>query len=155
MNRLQEVAVLAAIVTGSLMAQPPFGGGAPPDPATMIQNRVTRLTALLTLTTTQASEATTIFTNAQTALTPLQTSLSGYRTAMQAAVKSNSTATIDQIAGSIGTATGQMTAIQNKAEAAFYAILTSAQQATLGAAGGGFGGGRGPGGFGRGGPGPQ
>jgi hypothetical protein len=141
-NRLQNTAALAALVTGILMAQPPN----PPDPATMIQHRVTRLTALLNLTTSQVAEATTIFTNAQTALTPIQTSLSGYRTALQTAVKSNATASIDQIAASIGTATGQVTAIQNKAEAAFYATLTVAQQTTLNAAGGGFGGGRGPGG---------
>src|SRR4051812_31932607 len=119
MNRIQRCTAVAALVTGALMAQP----GNPPDPATMIQHRVERLTALLTLTTTQATEATTIFTNAQTALTPLQTAISGYRTTLQTAVKSNATATIDQVSASIGTATGQMTAIQNKAEAAFYAIL--------------------------------
>jgi hypothetical protein len=154
MNRLQRSAVMAALVAGTLMAQPP----GPPDPATMIQHRVSRLTAQLTLTTAQVAEATTIFTNAQTALTPLQTTLSGYRTSMQAAIKSNATASIDQLAASIGTTTGQMTAIQNKAEAAFYAILTSAQQTAYTANGGGFGGGRpgpgGPGGFGRG-PAPQ
>src|SRR3954469_10437547 len=152
MNRFQKGAILAAFLTGTLLAQPP-GGGAPPDPATMIQNRVTHLTALLTLTPPQVTEATTIFTNAQTALTPIQTSISGYRTSLAAAVKSNSTATINQLSAWLGTATGQATAIQSKAEAAFYAILTSAQQATLAAAGGGgMGGGRGgpgPRGFGR------
>jgi Spy/CpxP family protein refolding chaperone len=135
------------------MAQAPFGvmtASAPPDPATIVANQVTRLTALLTLTTSQAAQATTVFTNAQTAITPLQTTLSGYWTSLQAAVKSNATATIDQLATSIGTTTGQITAIQNKADAAFYAILTTAQQTTLNSSGG-FGGG--PGGHGPGGPG--
>ncbi|MEO8128422.1 MAG: hypothetical protein ABI822_15080 [Bryobacteraceae bacterium] len=165
MNTILRGGILAAFLSGAIMAQP-FGdltAHTPPDPATMVANRVARLTTLLTLTTAQASQATTIFTNAQTAITPLQTSLSGYRTSLQAAVKSNSTAIIDQVSTSIGTATGQITAIQNKADAAFYAILTTAQQTTLNSAhmggpGGGPGGfGRGPGGpggFGRG-PGPQ
>jgi Spy/CpxP family protein refolding chaperone len=151
MNLVKGTA-LAAILAGSLFAQRPFGG-TPPDPATMIQNRVTHLTALLTLTTAQAGEATTIFTNAQAASAPVQTSLGGYRTSLEAAIKNNATATIDQLAASIGTATGQLTAIRSKAEAAFYAILTPAQQTALTAAGGGFGGGRGGpgrGGFGRG-----
>jgi hypothetical protein len=153
MNTLMKGSVLAAVLTGTLFAQPQFGE--PRDPAAMVQNRVTRLTALLGLSTTQVTQATTIFTDAQTAITPLHTTLSGYRTSMQAAVKSNSTTTIDQLAASIGVTTGQIAAVQNKAEAAFYAILTAAQQTTLGAAGGGGFGGRGggrpgPGGFGRG-----
>ena len=160
MNTILRSTVLAAFLSGAIMAQP-FGdltAHTPPDPATMVANKVARLTTLLTLTTAQASQATTIFTNAQTAITPLQTSLSGYRTSLQAAVKSNSTAIIDQLSTSIGTATGQITAIQNKADAEFYAILTPAQQTTLSSSRGGFGGGRGgpgaPGGFGRG-PGAQ
>lgn len=139
MTTIARTAVLAALFTGAILAQPPFGG-APPDPASMIQHRVERLTALLGLTTAQASQATTIFTDAQTAITPLQTTLSGYRTSMTTAVQSNATATIDQLATSIGTTLGQITALQSKADAAFYAILTSDQQAkykVLG--GGGFG----------------
>jgi len=144
---------VAALVAGALFAQSQFGG--PRDPAAMIENRVAHLTALLTLTPSQVTQATTIFTNAQTASSTLQTTLNADRTSMQAAVKTNSTSTIDQLASSIGTLTGQITAIQNKAEAAFYAILTPAQQTALGAAGGGgFGGGRGGPGPGRAGRGP-
>jgi len=159
MNTILRGGILAALLSGAIMAQP-FGdltAHTPPDPATMVANKVARLTTLLTLTTAQASQATTIFTNAQTAITPIQTNLTTYRTALQAAVKSNSTAIIDQQSTLIGTATGQITAIQNKADAAFYALLTTAQQATLNSSRGGIGGGRGPGGpggFGRG-PGDQ
>ena len=152
MNTILKSTALAALLSGAIMAQP-FGdltAHTPPDPATVVANRVARLTTLLTLTTAQASQATTIFTNAQTAITPLQTGITGYRTSLQAAVKTNSTAIIDQLSASIGTATGQITAIQNKADAAFYALLTAAQQTTLTSAGGGFGGGFGSG---RGGPG--
>ena len=163
MRTILRSTALAALLSGAIMAQP-FGdltAHTPPDPATMVANKVARLTSLLTLTPAQATQAATIFTNAQTAITPLQTNLSTYRTTLQAAVKSNSTAIIDTTSASIGTATGQITAIQNKADAAFYAILTTAQQTTLSSAHGGMGGGHGgpggpggPGGFGRG-PGGQ
>jgi hypothetical protein len=154
--------VLKAIAAGALsaalmMAQGPgpFGvmtSSTPPDPATMVANQVARLTKLLTLTTSQATEATTIFTAAVNSITPLQTTLSTDWQSMQTAVQSNSTATIDSLSASIGTLTGQITDIQNKADAAFYATLTSTQQTTLNAAGGRFGGG--PGGGGPGGPPP-
>jgi len=67
-------------------------------------------------------------------------------------VKSNATSTIDSLAAQIGTATGQIVDIQNKADAAFYAILTAAQQTTLNSTGG-FA--PGPGGPGPGGPPPS
>jgi hypothetical protein len=134
-----------ALVAVTLMAQRPFG--TPPDPATMVQNRIARLTTQLSLTTAQVSQATTIFTNALTATTPLQTTLGTDRQSLLAAVKNNATSVIDQLSSSIGTLNGQVLAIQSKANAAFYAILTSDQQTKLDQSGGL----NGPGGFG---PGP-
>lgn len=152
MNTLCRLFALGTLLTATLMAQRPFGvmtSATPPDPATMVANQVARLTELLSLSTAQASQATTIFTNAATAITPLQTTLHTDWTSLQAAVKSNDTATIDSVSTGIGSLTGQITAIRNKADAAFYAILSSTQQTTL-AQNGGFG----PGGHaGRGGPG--
>ena len=116
------------------MAQRPFGvltRAAVPDPATIVANQVARLTNLLTLTTAQQTQATTIFTDALTAITPLQTSEVTARQALPAAVKSNATATIDQLSTTIGSLEGQMMSIQNKADAAFYAILTADQQTKL------------------------
>ena len=139
---------MGALLCATMMAQSPFGvmtSASAPDPATAVANQVARLTKLLTLTTDQAAQATTIFTNALTAVTPLDTSLDTDRTAMKAAVQSNSTATIESLAATIGTLTGQITAIQNKADAAFYAILNAAQQTILNSSGG-FGGPGGPGG---------
>ena len=131
---LTRIIILAAMFTVTLAAQRPFGvltSGSPPDTATMVQNQVSRLTSLLSLTTSQASQATTIFTNAANAITPLQTQISADYTSLAGAVKSNTTATIDQLASQIGSLQGQIIDIQNKADAAFYAILTSSQQATL------------------------
>ena len=138
-----------------MMAQRRFGQGPPPgDPATMVQRRVQSLTTLLGLTDAQASQATTIFTNAQTAATPIQTNLGDARQSMRDAVKSNDAAAIDKLAATTGTLTGQLLAVQSKADAAFYAILTADQQAKLNELGGsGMGPGMGPGGMGPMGPG--
>jgi len=110
----------------------------------MIQNRVNRLATLLGLTDAQKTQATTIFTNAFTASQAIQTNLDTARQSLDAAVTANSTATIDQVAGTIGTLQGQLLAINSKADAAFYAILTSDQQTKYdamphGGPGGGFG----------------
>lgn len=151
--KLLLISIVTPLLAATMLAQRPFGvltSSSPPDPATMVQNQVTRLTSLLGLTNSQASEATTIFTNAMTAISPLRTTMSGYWSSMQTAVKAGATATIDQLASSIGATMGQITAVQNKADAAFYAILTPSQQATLNATPGALGGpgfgGPGPGG---------
>src|SRR6267378_6804034 len=117
---------LTTALAATMLAQRPGprgGGGTPPDPATMAQHQVTRLTTLLSLTTAQAAQATTIFTNAATASSTVQTSLAADRDSLQTAVKGNATSTIDQLASSIGVLQGQLVAIQSKANAAFYAIL--------------------------------
>ena len=151
MKKLCAVISLGVLSMATMMAQRPFGsrnnGGQPPDPATMVQHQVARLTALLNLTTAQASQATTIFTEAANQVTPLQSTLNTDRDSLHNAVKSNTTASIDQLSSSIGTLEGQILDIQSKADAAFYAILTADQQAKLNPFGGfGRGFGRGPGG---------
>lgn len=147
MKRLSRVIAAGVLLSATMMAQRGFGpraNGGSPDPATMVQNRVTRLTTLLTLTAVQAAQATTIFTNAATATTTLQTTLSTDRDSLQTAIKGNATATIDSLSATMGSLTGQITAIQSKADAAFYAILTADQKAKLDQLGGfGFGPGHG------------
>jgi Spy/CpxP family protein refolding chaperone len=153
MKTLTKLTASAAVLAATLMAQRPFGvltSGSAPDPATMVANQVARLTKLLTLTTAQQAQATTIFTNSLSAISPLQTSEATAQQALPAAVKSNATSTIDSLAATIGSLNGQIIDIQNKADAAFYAILTSDQQTTLSQTNflngpGGRGGGPGPG----------
>ena len=143
-------ALSAALMLGQHMG--PRANGTPPDPTTMIQNKVARLTTLLTLTTAQQTQATTIFTNAFTSSQSVMTSLQTDQQSLSDAVKANNSATIDQVAGTIGTLQGQLAAINAKANAAFYAILTADQQAKFDAlphGGPGFG----PPGGGPGGPG--
>jgi Spy/CpxP family protein refolding chaperone len=147
MNKTLKLIAMAALFATAMLAQRngPRGSGGPPDPATMVQHQVDRLTTLLNLTTAQASQGTTIFTNSITATSALQTTLSTDRQSLQAAVKSNAASTIDQLSSTIGGLSGQILSIQSKADAAFYAILTSDQQAKLDQLGGFGRGGFGPG----------
>ena len=129
-------------------------GASPPDPQTMIQMRVDFLATQLSLTDDQKAKATTIFTNAFTASQTIRSNLQTARESLFSAVKKNDTAAIDQLAATMGSLTGQLTAIESKADAAFYAILTTDQQAKYDEMPrGGPGGGPGP--MGPGGSGPQ
>ncbi len=145
---------LAALMSGAaLNAQRPFdanGGslGSAQTSADAVARRVQFLTTLLSLTTSQASQATTIFTNEAAAVTAIQTNLDTARTSLKAAIQSNNAAQIDQLSSQIGTYEGQILAADSKAEAAFYASLTADQQTKYNAIGGGHGGPGGPGGFG-------
>jgi Spy/CpxP family protein refolding chaperone len=100
----------------------------PPTPAQMVSNLVARLTALLTLTTAQQTQATTIFTNEQAAVSALATSMQTAQTALQTAIKSNDQSGIVTEATQIGALTTQQVEDSAKASAAFYAILTPDQQ---------------------------
>ncbi len=129
-----RITAVAAVLAATVLAQRPFGvmtGSTPPDPATMVANKVDRLTKLLGLSSTQAGEATTIFTNSLNLVTPLETTLHTDRQSMQTAVKTNDVATVESLSTNIGSLEGQMLAIQNKADAAFYAMLNPTQQNTL------------------------
>lgn len=114
----------------------------------MVQRRVSMLTTLLTLTTAQQQQATTIFTNAATADATVFSSMKTARQNLDTAIKNNDSASIDQLATTIGNLTAQLTSTQAKADAAFYQILTADQQtkyAQLEASGALFGPGPGPG----------
>jgi hypothetical protein len=134
MKTLYRMTGIAAVLAATVLAQRPFGvmtSATPPDPATIVANKVERLTKLLTLNTSQGSQATTIFTNALSLVTPIETSLRTDRQSLQTAVKANDVATIESVSTNIGSLTGQILTIQNKADAAFYAILSTTQQNTL------------------------
>jgi hypothetical protein len=107
------------------------GPGTPPDPQTMAQMRVNFLSSQLSLTDAQKTTALSIYTNSYTASQTIQSSLQTNRQSIAAAVTANNTATIDQLSLTAGTLSGQLTAISAKAEAAFYAILTTDQTEDL------------------------
>ena len=117
----------------------------------MATMRVNHLASLLNLTDAQKTSAIGIFTTAYTSAQTIQTNLQTNRDALSAAIKKNDTASIDQLSTASGALDGQLTAINSKAEAAFYALLTADQKTLYDAAphggpGGGFGGPGGPGG---------
>ena len=100
----------------------------PPTPAQIVANRVARLTMLLTLTTTQQTQATNIFTTQQTALSGLEASMKTARATLLTAVEANDAGTISAQANQIGSLTTQEVAARATADAAFYAILTADQK---------------------------
>jgi len=113
-----------------------------PDPATMAQHQVERLTQALTLTSSQQSQATSIFTAEATANQSVMANMQQARSSLETAIKANDAGGIATAANTIGTLTAQTTTNNAKAQAAFYAILTADQQAKyhVGAGGPGFGG---------------
>ena len=136
MMRFSTLLTAAILSAGLALAQP--------QPAAIAQMRVSHLATALNLTDTQKTQATTIFTNAQTAEQSIRTNLRTTHQNLVTAIKNNDSATIDQLSTAIGNSEGQIAAIHAKAEAAFYATLTPAQQAQYTPGGGfSFGGGGG------------
>ena len=126
-NRENESNLLLTFACATtLFAQRP---GNPPDPATMVQHRVSSLATLLTLTASQQQQATTIFTNAATAESSVCTNLKAPHQTLSDAVKSDDLSTIDQTSTTIGNLMAQSVSTSAKARAAFYQILTPDQQA--------------------------
>lgn len=122
------IPLLLALGASFMLAQAPQQTPQPPDPATRVQRHVKMLTTILSLTSAQQQQATTIFTNAESSASSLHQQMRTERHNLNAAVKSNNTGAIDQIASTIGSLTAQMTSTQAKAHAAFYQILTPDQQ---------------------------
>jgi Spy/CpxP family protein refolding chaperone len=153
-KRLLTLAALSAISLAPLAAQ---GTTTTTTTPPGIERRVAYLTTLLGLSTSQAAQATTIFTNAQTAAAALRTNMQQARQALRTAITGNDATGIEKAAAAIGNLMGQQTAIQAKADAGFYALLTPDQQTKYNQSGGrgGFGMGRGMGMGGPLGPGPM
>jgi Spy/CpxP family protein refolding chaperone len=109
---------------------PGVGAGDPAavDSATMIERRVARLAKLLDLTEAQKISATQIFTDAAAAAKEARTGAEAAREAIAAAIKTNNTVAIETNAATLGTIHGKTIAIESKAQAAFYALLTADQK---------------------------
>jgi Spy/CpxP family protein refolding chaperone len=118
--------------------------GTPPSPATIAQMRVNQLSHTLNLTDAQKASALSIFTAAITSAQTLQDSLRTNHQSLADAIKSNNTASINTLSAAAGVIEGNLMAINAKADAAFYQLLTTDQKALYDAMP--HGGGRGPGG---------
>jgi Spy/CpxP family protein refolding chaperone len=156
-NQITRMTLLSALAIGLVAAQGPRGprNGTPPSSADMVQMRVDMLTKRLTLTDAQQAQAKTIFTQAATETESVRANIKTVMDDIRTAVKKNDTGTINSQSIAYGTLSGQLMASEQKAAAAFYAILTADQKAKfdrmgpgmMGAPGmRGFGGPGGPGG---------
>jgi len=140
MKRRLAILSLAVLTAVPALAQRgPGQGGA----------RLDYLAGYLSLTDAQKTQAQAIFDAAATATETARGQADSARTALTTAIKANaSEAELDRLSAAIGVNHGQITAIQAKAQAKFYALLTTEQKAKYDARGGmgaGMGGGpRGP-----------
>lgn len=116
--------------TAALVQRP--GGHGPGGPGGPKQNRVDFLGTVLSLTNTQKTQAAAIFEQAQTASASLRETQGQQHAALQDAAKSNAAdGTIDDLAATLGAKSGQLAAIHTKADAKFYALLTTEQRTKL------------------------
>jgi|YNPMSStandDraft_1061717.scaffolds.fasta_scaffold09277_1 Spy/CpxP family protein refolding chaperone len=148
MVRWIQVAALVMAGAMGVQAQMRGFGGAPPSPEEMVQARVERLSQWLSLSDSQKTQALKIFTDAQAAVQPYRQQMAAARQALQAAVKANDAAGLDRASRDIGAATAEITLIESRAEASFYALLTPEQKQKydqMPGRGLGMGGGIGPG----------
>jgi Spy/CpxP family protein refolding chaperone len=106
-------------------------GQTPPTPEQFAERQVTHLTEMLSLNTTQQTEAKTIFTNQATGSATAHASMATAHKALQTAVEANDMAAIATAATQIGSLTTQEVQSRAIADAALYAILTAEQQATF------------------------
>jgi Spy/CpxP family protein refolding chaperone len=95
----------------------------------MLERRLEMLATVLSLTEAQKAQAKTIFEAEQTALQTLQDQVRAANEALRDSVASNRTDTeIDTLAETVGSLHGRRLAIQTKAAAQFYRILTPEQR---------------------------
>jgi Spy/CpxP family protein refolding chaperone len=127
-TQVQRLALTVLLGATTVLAQG-RGGHGPGGPR---GNHLDFLATVLNLTDAQKSQATEIFEAAQTASTALRETHASQRAALGDAAKSNAADTvIDQLAASLGATSGQLAAIQAKAFAKFYALLTAEQRTKL------------------------
>lgn len=128
--RTVRVVALAVFAAGTMLAQAASTGKllTAATPAQMAARQVTRLTALLDLTTAEQTAATTIFTTELTALQPIHSAMQTAQKTLTADVQANNTSGIAADAQTIGNLTQQRVAATATADAEFYALLTVAQQ---------------------------
>ena len=129
MKRTAQLLTFALLFSATVaLAQGPRGHG----PGGPRGNRIDFLATVLSLTDAQKTQATAIFEAAETASSALRETQVQQHQALNDAAKSNAAdATIDQLAQTLGSTSGQLAALRTKAFAKFYALLTTEQRTKL------------------------
>ena len=124
MTRRLTIPVMTLLIAFSAFAQGPHG------PRTGGGRGLDFLAGYLALTDAQKQQAQTIFDAARAASETARGQIESARDALQTAVKANRPeAELDRLAAAVGTIEGQLVAIDAKASAKFYALLTPEQKA--------------------------
>jgi Spy/CpxP family protein refolding chaperone len=122
-RRFVPWALLATLATGSTVAQRPGGF------RTWARETVERMTERFGLTEQQKQQALVIYASVEENTRPLERKMADQRNALREAVKSNAPEwQIDQMAGALGAIASQLAALETKADAKFYALLTTEQR---------------------------
>jgi Spy/CpxP family protein refolding chaperone len=112
---------------------------------TWAREMVEQMAGRFTLTESQKQQALVVYMKVEDDTRPLEMKIGEQRMALREAVKNSSPEwQIDQMAGAVGALTAQVTAIETKGEARFYALLNAEQRQKWGQSFRGPG--RGPGG---------
>jgi probable HAF family extracellular repeat protein len=124
--------LVAAAATGMLFAQavPRPTHPSAPDQAVSVQRDVSRLRALLNLSSDQQQQAARIYSNAAMANAAVRASLRAARASLASAMKANDTLAITQASNTIGKLRSQLATNNAQAQAAFVKILTPEQETT-------------------------
>lgn len=124
MNKFILTTMLAALTAAIPVTAQPVR-----DQGSQGPSRLDYLAGYLNLTDAQKSQAKTIFDAASTAITTAQGQLDAARTALRDAWKANRADTeLDRLGAAVGVIDGQIAAINAKAQAKFYALLTAEQK---------------------------
>jgi Spy/CpxP family protein refolding chaperone len=127
-------APLAHLIVLALLplAQAQTAPHTPPTPAATAQHQVQRYTTLLTLNSAQVEQATTFFTTEATTRQNSRASEHAAHQALETAIKSNDTATIQSTATTLGQIETEAILAHSTARAQFYNILTADQKTKFG-----------------------
>jgi Spy/CpxP family protein refolding chaperone len=128
--------ILTMMLAAMTAAIPAAAQPAPSEASQRGGSRLDYLAGFLSLTDTQKTQAASIFEAAASATSTARGQLDAARSALSDAWKANrADAEIDRLGAALGAIEGQIAAINAKAQAKFYALLTAEQKAKYDAMG--------------------
>ena len=107
----------------------PLVGQTAPTAAQMAQQMVQRYAVVLGLSSTQEEQALTIYTAEATTEATVRTSEQAARAELVIAIEADNATTITSLSATLGELEGQSVLAKSTADATFYALLTTEQQA--------------------------